>query len=199
MDTQEIVARLNSGSLADQIAALDVRLSEPSSFEPNERKLIAAAALDALRRSSDRYILAEKLVQLGDELNQSVIASFEQEEDSELKFYFAAILLLGGISVGVPALLSEVRLDGVNLSLASNLLAKAGVQELSPRLIEVLSKVPLGERTEIPTEQNDFVCTLLRCLAKIEDQFPHQLIPRFTIASTPVEIRNTVLQLWPQP
>lgn len=195
-DTQKIVSQLRADSIADQVAALDERVAGSGSFEPNEKMVIADAALDALSRSSNRYILAEKIIQLGEELIQPAVRRFGQYADPELNFYLAALLLLKGERIGVPTLLSEVRADGEFLVFACNLLANAKVKELSPRLINVLSEIPLGEDTPIPTEQHDVVCTLLRCLAKVVSRFPGDLFARFTDSRTPNVIRNTVCQLW---
>lgn len=150
---------------------------------------LAHLSVDALRRGPERYVVAERLAQLG----SVVVAPLEelqtQTADAEVRTLSALVLLQLGSHRGVPWLLEVLEDHRYAYACATaNGLARAGVRTARSAILTRLQECPVSEY--------DLIVCLLLALQQLEGNqpfahfLPKGLYKRFTAPMLAWQIRS---------
>jgi hypothetical protein len=143
---------------------------------------IAIQAVDALRKSPNRFLVAERLKRLGSVIVPHLEKLFQESHDSETQILAALVLLQFNSRAGIPCLLDAVTQDENYAGLVAEHLAKLGIKEAIEPILNRLRNCHLKEV--------DLVVNLLDSLAKLGGVLPSDLQQRLSAADIPWQIRT---------
>jgi len=143
---------------------------------------IAIQAVAALRKSPNRFLVAERLKRFGSVIVPHLEKLFQESDDSETQILAALVLLQFNSRVGVPCLLDAVTQDKDYAGLVAEHLAKLGIKEANEPILNRLRTCHLKEV--------DLVVNLLDALAKLGGILPSDFQQRLSAADVPWQIRR---------
>lgn len=143
---------------------------------------IAIQAVAALRKSPNRFLVAERLKRLGSVVVPHLEKLFQESDNSETQILAALVLLQFNSRVGIPCLLDAVTQDKEYAGLVAEHLAKLGIKEAIEPILNRLRTCHLKEV--------DLVVNLLDALAKLGGILPSDLQQRLSAADVPWQIRT---------
>ncbi len=109
---------------------------------------------------------------------------------ADLKTILAALLVQLGSNVGVEHLLDAVKTRTGYENMAATSLAKAGVKEACPALIEKLEKLDHSFYTK--RENAPYIHTFLAALEQLGGALPPNVRERFTAPDVPVDLARFI-------
>jgi hypothetical protein len=130
MKFEELIVSLASDAPEVQAPALEALAVE---FQR-----AAEAAVDALARGPNRFLVAERIHRLGSVCVEPLERLLGTSEDPEARVLAALVLLQLGSHVGVDVLLDAVREQGPDATLAAVWLGKSGVRAVADIVVEQL-------------------------------------------------------------
>jgi hypothetical protein len=175
-DIDRITAGLRSKEPQDQVEALE--LAEALLEQ------IVQAAVEALERGPNRFLVAERLHWLGSLCRAPLEKLLYTGQSDEAKTLASLVLLQLGSRSGVEVLLRVISLGSEYSGLAASFLAEERVREASGVILERLNTVPLGRIDEISS--------LILALRDLGDDLPASLVERFQDPGVAWQVRSLV-------
>ncbi len=182
MDTEETIKSLQSGDLEKQ----DSVFKEITTLMAT----IAEEAVNAMRDSSSPVVVAENIFRVAYTFRPALEKLFSTTPSHELKSISATLLVQMGSRTGVEHLLDTIRKGADYDALAATSLAKAGLQDAVPALIERLESLDpsfCSKRENAPR-----VNTFLVALKQLGGKLPAHLRARFTASDVPPDLSRFV-------
>lgn len=182
MNAEEIIKALRSGNLERQ----DSAFRETTEFMAT----IAQEAVKAMRDSSKPVVVAENIFRVAHTLRQALESLFSTTPSQELKSISATLLVQMGSRIGVDHLIDALRTGADYDALAATSLAKAGLPDAIPALIERLERFDstfCSKRENAPR-----INTFLVALDQLGGKLPAHLKARFTASNVPPDLSRFV-------
>jgi hypothetical protein len=171
-----IIERLGSNDPAEQGTAMtDAR----TAFDA-----VADAAVSALERGPNRFIIAERLHPLGSILVPRLEKVVQQANAEEARILASLVLLQLGSKLGVPVLLQAVEHNWSYAGLSAAHLARAKVIDAAPIIISRLWATPL--------EEVDLCVRLIDALKGLGVALPPDLDSKLRQEGVPWQIRGSL-------
>lgn len=147
---------------------------------------VAKAAVAALERGPNRFLIAERLHSLGSVLIPHLEDLSRKATNQEARVLGAMVLLQLGSAIAVPILLEAVEHDAEYAALSAAHLARAKVQSAPPVIIKRLRATP--------HEDVDLSVSLLLALQQLNVPVPPDLADELKREGVPWQIRTLLGQ-----
>jgi hypothetical protein len=175
VDTQELEARLFSGNLGVQVAALK---EARRTIED-----ISKAAVQGFGHTSNPLIYADALSALGQAIVPHVEELYDSYEKGESRTALAIMLLFLGNRAGVSDALGALSMENSNHLLAASKLANAGIREAVEPLTRLLRAYAFNEPMD--NTYGPKIGTLIDSLTKLGVDIPSDIKERLTAPGVP--------------
>ncbi|MDF5730343.1 MAG: hypothetical protein PUP92_20555 [Rhizonema sp. PD38] len=172
----KVIQNLNTNQVEKQVLALEQATEIVNS--------LALKAVDTLRRGPNRFLVAERLQLLGSVVIPHLEKLLSESNEEETKILAALVLLQFDSWVGIPCLLDAIGLNKDYGGLVAKHLAKKGIKDALPPIINRLLTCQLQEV--------DLVVNLLDALEKLGGEIPLELRQRLAAPDTPWQIRTMI-------
>ncbi len=149
----------------------------------DEVQEILEAALRGILKSEAPIVATEVLAKFGPILIEPLRKQMKQESSHEASLAMAYLLLYLGEKEGVPRLMEELRVRGKDRWLAITGLAKAGVREAGPEIVECLRE--FVQTSDLGWSDQPKLSKLLSALEQLEVPVPEDVAMRLTAPGVP--------------
>jgi hypothetical protein len=173
---EKIVAGLASEQPQDQVEAIELAKAV--------LEQIVTAAVGALERGPNRFLVAERLHWLGSVCREPLEELLKSGHSDEARDLASLVLLQLGSKAGVETLLRAISSGSECSGLAASWLAKEAVEEASEVILERLRVCPLDKHHEIHS--------LMLALRDLGQILPSSLEDRFRDPTVAWEVRSLV-------
>ncbi len=187
------MSRFNLDSVIQDLETTQIERQIPALEQSVEIiNSLATKAVDALVKGPNRFLVAERLNNLGSVIIPHLEELVRKSDELETKILITVVLLQFDSMIGVPCLLDAIAFDKDYAGLAAEHLAKKGIKEAIKPIIDRLYAMVL--RTESLHQEVDLVVQLINALAKFGGDMPSNLCQYLTAPNTPWQIRTLIQQ-----
>ena len=182
MNTDNIVKSLQSGDPVKQDSAFKEMITFMDGF--------AEEAVTTMCKSTSPVVVAENILRVAHAFRPPLEKLFSTTSSHELRSISASLLLQMGSRIGVEHLLHTLRTGADYDTVASTSLAKAGIKDAIPALIERLERFQPAFYTE--KENAPMVHNFLAALKQLGGNLPAHLKERFTAPDVPPDLSRFI-------
>lgn len=182
MHTDDIIKSLRSRDLEKQ----DSAFKEITTLMAR----VAEESIKAMCESANPVVVAENIFQVAYAFRPPLEKLFSTTSSHELKSISASLLVQMGSRIGIEHLLHTIRTGTDYDLLAATSLAKVGVEDAIPALIERLENLQSAFYSK--RENAPMINTFLSALVKLGGKLPAHLRERFTAPDVPPDLSRFI-------
>ncbi len=186
------MSKVNLNSLIENLDSKQIDQQIPAIEEAtNILETLAIKAVESLKDSSNRFLVAERLSRFGSIIIPHLEKLLKQSNDSEVQILVSLVLLQLHSQVGVPVLLNAIKNDEEYAILAAQHLAKVEIKSAIEPICGQLRWLAVRDRLKnSKIEEIDLIVSLLDSLNKLDGKLPKELLIKFNRVNIPWQIKT---------